>query len=278
MDVVAELTRLGGAARRTEIAGTARRRSAVAAAVARGGVRDLGGGWVAAVEADPAVVAARRLGGTVTCVSAAAFYGLRLLTAPQCPHVAVPRDRGPRSIREPVRRHRESRWTRPSPRDLPVAPLEEVLARVLRCWPLREAVVVVDSALQKRLVTAEEISRMLRGPGSTAALAALERCNGRSRSAIETLARLALEDAGLRVDAGVVMEGVGEVDLLVEGLAVVECDGFAYHSGRKEYRQDRRRDRALAARGYVVLRFTWEEIMDDAGVVVGAVRQVLGRH
>jgi len=135
---------------------------------------------------------------------------------------------------------------------------------------------VVDSALQKRLVTAEEISRTLRGPGSTAALAALERCNARSRSAIETLARLALEDAGLRVDAGVVMEGVGEVDLVVEGFVVVECDGFAYHSGRKEYRQDRRRDRALAARGYVVLRFTWEEIMDDAGVVVGAVRQVLG--
>ncbi|WP_185972459.1 DUF559 domain-containing protein [Georgenia yuyongxinii] len=58
---------------------------------------------------------------------------------------------------------------------------------------------------------------------------------------------------------------------------VVECDGFAYHSGRQEFREDRRRDRALAARGYVVLRFTYDEIRSSPGLVVEEVLRVLAR-
>ncbi|WP_258369257.1 DUF559 domain-containing protein [Georgenia satyanarayanai] len=84
--------------------------------------------------------------------------------------------------------------------------------------------------------------------------------------------------AGYSVEAGVPIRGVGEVDLVVAGKVVVECDGFSYHSGRHEYREDRRRDRALAALGYVTLRFTWEDIMNDPGVVVAAVRAVLERR
>jgi len=71
--------------------------------------------------------------------------------------------------------------------------------------------------------------------------------------------------------------GVGLVDLLVECRVVVELDGFAYHSGRREYREDRRRDRELLAQGYLVLRFTWEDVMRDPGEVVRAVRAALAR-
>lgn len=158
---------------------------------------------------------------------------------------------------------------------LPLAPIAEVLARVLRCRPEGEAVVMVDSALNKRLVTAEEIAPLLGGPGARSALATLDRCHPSSRSVIESVARLALEGAGMRVAAGVRIEGVGEVDLLVDGWLVVECDGFAYHSGRTEYRDDRRRDRALAARRFVVLRFTWEELMAGPELVVRDVQRVL---
>lgn len=252
-------------------------RRAVAAAIASGAVRQLGRGWLAVPQAEPSVVVARRLGAAVTCVSLAPFLDLPVLTQPDSPHVSLPRGRGMRQVDLPVRVHRESGWSAPPPNGLPLAPLAEALARVLRCRPPEEAAVVVDAALPRALVTPQEVRRCLIGPGSPAALATLDRCSPRSRSAIETIARLALDDAGLDVAAGVVIDEVGEVDLLVEGRVVVECDGFAYHSGRRDYREDRRRDRVLVAKGYLVLRFTWEDIMTGPTVVVTAVRRALGR-
>lgn len=81
--------------------------------------------------------------------------------------------------------------------------------------------------------------------------------------------------AGLRVEPGVRIAGVGWVDLVVEGRVVVELDGFAYHSGRAEYREDRRRDRELVRQGYLVLRFTYEDVMRSPSMVVRAVQAVL---
>ncbi|HLT84120.1 MAG TPA: DUF559 domain-containing protein [Phototrophicaceae bacterium] len=277
MDVVERIRHFGGAAKRSDLARTAADRRAVAAAVARGALRELGGGWVAAPEADAAVVAARRLGGVVTCVSAAPFYGLQVLEAPERPHIALPKSRGVRQVEIAARVHRESTWTEPARYGLPLASLTEVAARALRCLPERAAAVLVDSALHRRLVVPDEVARRLRGPGAPAARKTLGRCRPGSRSAIETLARLALEEVGLHVEAAVTIDDVGEVDLVVEGYVVVECDGFAYHSGRAEYREDRRRDRVLVAKGYLPLRFTWEEIMTDPYVVVRAVLRVLGR-
>lgn len=44
---------------------------------------------------------------------------------------------------------------------------------------------------------------------------------------------------------------------------VVECDGFAHHSDRERFINDRKRDRALKAIGYDVLRFSGSEIFTD---------------
>ncbi|MDD9207980.1 DUF559 domain-containing protein [Georgenia sp. 10Sc9-8] len=127
-------------------------------------------------------------------------------------------------------------------------------------------------------MTREELEAQLTGRGSVRARLRLSACDGRSRSGLETVARLVLSGAGFRVSPGVRIEGVGEVDLLVERRIVVECDGFAYHSGRYEYREDRRRDRALAARGLAVLRFTYEDVMSDPARLVAEVRRVLVRR
>ena len=64
------------------------------------------------------------------------------------------------------------------------------------------------------------------------------------------------------------------MDLLV-GRVVIELDGFAYHSDRADYRRDRRRTNALTALGYRVLRFSWEDVVGDAGSVVDRVREVM---
>ena len=44
---------------------------------------------------------------------------------------------------------------------------------------------------------------------------------------------------------------------------IVECDGYEYHSDRQKFDNDRKRDRALQAHGYDVLRYSGSEINQD---------------
>ena len=44
---------------------------------------------------------------------------------------------------------------------------------------------------------------------------------------------------------------------------IVECDGFQFHSDKVAFIQDRKRDRALKAQGYQVLRYSGSEIHAD---------------
>jgi very-short-patch-repair endonuclease len=53
-----------------------------------------------------------------------------------------------------------------------------------------------------------------------------------------------------------------EVDFLwPEQKVVVEVDGYAFHAGARAFERDRERDATLAARGYVVLRVTWRQLV-----------------
>ncbi len=60
-----------------------------------------------------------------------------------------------------------------------------------------------------------------------------------------------------------------EVDFLwrTERL-VVEIDGFAFHSSSWAFERDRRRDAALTAAGYRVVRVTWRQIEDEGEAVL----------
>ena len=120
--------------------------------------------------------------------------------------------------------------------------------------------IALDAALHDERVTAEQIRNLLRGPGSARALARLDRASDRARSPLETLARLDLEAAGLGFEVGVEIEGVGEVDLVVEGWVVVELDGYTYHCDEYQFGLDRWRDRRLVARGFLPLRFTRKDV------------------
>ncbi|MEE6274486.1 DUF559 domain-containing protein [Georgenia sp. MJ206] len=273
------LDELGGVGKRSELAASAAAKRGLARSLETGEVLDVGGGWLARPGTSPAAISARRLGGTITCESAAAFYGLPTLRPGRATHVALPRNRGtsrrPRSLMVETVIHRESSWTPPVSAGLPLAPLDEALARAVRCLQPRQAIVMVDAGLNRGLLSLDELRRLVAGPRSAPARIALEQCDSGSRSVIETLARLTLKAAGFAVRAAVQIPRVGEVDLLIEECVVVECDGFAYHSGRDEYREDRRRDRELVAQGYVVLRFTYEELMNDPLGVITAVRRAV---
>lgn len=210
---------------------------------------------------ETAIVLARVHGGLLTCQSAASYYGLPLPAENQCLHLAVPRGRLlPPLEREVV--HVEGRLESPSPTEFPVAPLPQALARYLRCAPEASApIMACDAALHAEQVSRAQVAELLQGPGSVGALRRLGRTSSRSRSPLETLARLQLEDAGLRVLDGVGIRGVGEVDLLVDGILIVELDGYTFHSDRHQFAKDRWRDRELLRRRLPVARFTRADVL-----------------
>jgi very-short-patch-repair endonuclease len=66
------------------------------------------------------------------------------------------------------------------------------------------------------------------------------------------------------------------LDLAVDDVRVgVELDGAAYHDGAAAREHDRRRDVALAAAGWVVLRFGYRRVVDDPDGVRREVSAVL---
>lgn len=72
--------------------------------------------------------------------------------------------------------------------------------------------------------------------------------------------------------------GPYELDFLWrEQRLVVEVDGFAFHSSRRAFESDRRRDADLAARGYTVIRTTWRQLVDEPHVVVARIAAALAR-
>ena len=78
-------------------------------------------------------------------------------------------------------------------------------------------------------------------------------------------------------DVNVRLEGF-EVDFLWRDAGlVVEVDGYAFHSDRAAFEDDRRRDAKLAARGLTVIRVTWRQLADEPEAVVVRIGQALAR-
>lgn len=216
------------------------------------------------------MLAALAAGGVLSCASAAQSHGLELLTAPAKPHVTIPRSHRPLYSRGAMV-HR---------RDVPsldgVTTLARTAADCARCLPFLDGVVVVDAVLS-RGIGRDQVLAEARGRGARAVRDVVARATTGAGSSGETVARVALLDAGLTVEPQVFVAGVGWVDLLVEGRVVVEIDGYRYHSDPIQFARDRQRDAALVAMGYVVLRFTWADAVHRPEYVVRSVLAALGR-
>lgn len=70
--------------------------------------------------------------------------------------------------------------------------------------------------------------------------------------------------------------GLLRVDFLwASQRVVVETDGWARHRTRTAFESDRARDASLQARGWVVLRFTWRQVMREPAVVTARLAATL---
>ena len=241
-------------------------------AIREGAVVRLRRGAYALQDADPALTAAIALGGLLACTSAAASLGLPVLIARGI-HVIVPRNWA-HSRRKGVHVHR---------RDLSAGERAGVTTSLLRTvidcareLPLREAVVICDAALRAGLdpLALRQVAASARGHGAAAVRETVARANPLAESPIESCLRLIAERFGA-VTVQPWIDGVGRVDLVLDGWLVLEADGFAHHSDRESYREDRRRNNALAALGYTVLRFTYEDVVHDGDRVAELISRVV---
>lgn len=272
MDPVPALLLCHGAASWRRLRALRVTRHGLVVAVQQGRVQRVAHGCYALPEYDPSALAALRLNGILSCGSAAASHGLPLLTTGGL-HLTVRRNWSHAGLHG-VAVHR--RDLAPDEHDGLRTTLVRTALDCAREFPLREGVVVLDSALRSGLDPAElrQAAHRANGRGSAAARRAVRAADARAESPIETCLRLlaaALGDVQLQVP----LPGVGRVDLLLDGWLVLEADGFEHHSNRMSYRSDRRRANALAELGYTLLRFSYEDIVHQPDYVLATIEGVL---
>ena len=72
---------------------------------------------------------------------------------------------------------------------------------------------------------------------------------------------------------------LAEIDFADPELKIaIEVDGRAFHSDRRSFERDRERQNMLVTRGWIVLRFTWERLVNDPEGVLAEVAAVLANR
>jgi very-short-patch-repair endonuclease len=145
---------------------------------------------------------------------------------------------------------------------------------------LLEAVVICDSALRARDVTVEALRAAARAlPGVRDAgrvRQVLDLCDPESGSVLESVLRVRMILDGITGFATqqVLRDRLGQHVLradfvFAEARLVVEVDGEKWH---QDVTRDRKRDNALAALGWRVLRYRWAEVVHDPAAVLSEIR------
>ncbi|MDO9397841.1 MAG: DUF559 domain-containing protein [Herbiconiux sp.] len=256
-------------------------------AVARGDLVRLRQRWVALPTAPVPLVRAVRTGGRLSCVSVLSrhgiwcseSHGLHVRVDPRFHALSSPSDRcRPLSAEHGLTVHR----TIPSAlaeSQLAADPIPHALLQAIRCQKPLDAIASIDSALNKMFVTLPEVESLL------AALPVRcqryrPRIDPKSQSGLETKARLSLRGMNIPYRSQVWIDGVGYVDLLIGERLVLEVDGFAFHSRKEDFENDRRRDVELARLDYRTLRASYSQVMVDWDRVFAVVRGLIaqGEH
>lgn len=267
MDVFRALATCGGAARRPALALLGVDDAALRRAV-RAGVLQPVRGLYALPTAPPDHVALLQRRQLITCRSAAPFYSLWAVETGGPLHVHHSRG----ETFDGQTGH-YGLLLDPHPHQ-PVAALGDVLIHALRCLPFRESLVMVDCAVGRGEMTLDFLRDRLPGKRNGRARQVLDWVDRGAESMLETLARTYLRQAGIRVEPQVHIDGVGYVDLLLEGKLIVELDG-RHHGEWAQIKKDQRRNNVSVVRGYKVLRYYYEDVVHHSARMTAEVLAVL---
>jgi very-short-patch-repair endonuclease len=235
----------------------------MADAVSFGGLVRVRRSWLVTPDCDPRRVIAASHGGRVTCVSAAGLLGLWVPPAEddaggiaQPIHVAVP-GTSSRHPRDDTVLH----WaTGPAPvgRNITEEPILNVLFHVAHCLPRSDALAVWESAIRKKLTDPAVLRHVAWRRAEAIALADL--ASSLSDSGLETRFVDGMRQAGVAVRQQVWIDG-HPLDGLIGDSLVVQLDGFEHHGNPSARRRDLAADARLVTRGFVVLRFDYQQVL-----------------
>jgi very-short-patch-repair endonuclease len=306
-DPVGILQRVGGSASFADLS-TLTTTWSIRTALEGGQICRVAKGVYALPEAASDLTVARANGGILSRESAALHHGFQVVTRPLLPHVTIGRTQRRRTTDLACILHKaddrlfggstpggdnpagaaagsDADGSRHVPlgfgeanRPSMVAWLGKAtspLRTVLDCaryLPFGEALAIADSAVRSGKVQPEILkaaAQALRGAGRRKAIRVADLLDGRSESALESMLRARLIEAGItgfipqyRIsgDRGF----TARVDLANPELRIVlEADSFAFHGTRSALRKDCRRHVNLAMCGWLLLRYSWEDVMLD---------------
>lgn len=242
-----------------------------------GSLLSLRTGWYAIPAADPLVVEAVRLGGALSCVSALRKHRLWVPPGYDRAHVRTSKygkQHLVRSCQGPGR---------PVPVETALDPFPIALGCAFRCMTAEDWIAVCDSVLNTFKLTVPQLQFEM-GAISRPMYDLMEKCDRRSQSGTESLARLRLRAAGFSVVVQPGVFSVGWVDLRI-GRLLIECDSEQHHTSLANYRNDRRRDRNALVDGWMTMRLTyddvlygWDEVMADIRAITRSDRHRIRHH
>jgi hypothetical protein len=224
--------------------------------------------------------------------SAAVMHGLDLLSASSGRMVTLTQPRrgiGNRSNYPGILMH-----TAAIPADqvtaqfgVPCTTVARTVIDLARSGSFDAGVVVADNALHAKKTTRAELESVLarcaRWPGIATARRAVEFCDARSESVLESIARVAMHEHGLEPPELQVWVGgdgmrIGRVDFLWRQYrTIAEADGKKKYKDSGEATWQLERDSRLREAGFEVVHFTWADIVYAPEVVMARIRAAFER-
>ena len=280
------LNSLGGVAHRSDILASGVSAYELGRARHSGTVLRVRRAWYAAPEAPGDLLAAVRVGGAATAVTAARLRGLWAVDD-ELLHVSVAQN----ASRLRSRRTRfvalsdESRtgsavcvhWRRTPGADTRVVrSVVEMLIDAIECQPEEYAIAIIDSALNKKMVRMGEL-RLAFADLPRRYRRALAKSDAKSESGTETIVRVRLRALGIRLRLQVRC-GIGRVDILIGDRFVIECNSKAHHTGVVNYARDLAKGLVLVKEDYVLMSLSYEQVLYEWPLVEQAIRAVIARR
>jgi len=216
-------------------------------------------------------------------MSAASLWDFVRIPPPSPVHITVPEVAGRR--REGIVFH----WTRGLAEDevsdlggLPVTSPSRTIIDIASDLGRREMELVLARAEDQGRIDRASLGKMVDryhrqpGVGLIRELFQSGEDLGLTRSEAERRCLELIRSAGLPKPHTNVLVGPYELDLFWPDLGIaLEIDGWAYHSSRRRFEGDRRKDNWLRSRGIEVIRLTWRQITHDATTSIVQVGQAL---
>lgn len=281
--VARSLRRLGGIASWAELA-RAHRRGDIERAVVAGDIQRVRRGMYAVPAASDARAAADRLAGVAVLHSAAAHWRWKMQWTPSQPSIAVRRGR---NLRREQRDGLTVSWSSYPAVDLTDGWVTTPLRTVVDCaarLPFAEALAIADSALRSGLVSRDELhsaASSLDAHGHrTRVLRVVAAASADAHGPFESVLRAHVLDLAAEFVPQVRIDDedgfVGRVDLADMRLRIVlEAESLEFHGEKEAFDKDCERYTRLTAAGWLVLRFTWTQVMTKPERVRALVRRAI---